>query len=232
MPKASTGSTATATNLIIERSRILGTLLVVNPGADSCVANGPISWSPAVAGYPALLVDADTATDADFSINATNRALSEKENGVNLQSRPAPRTKSFGQDADTNDIYRSAIRGLIAVRDDLTFQNRALVRGQVIVGDDLNNSSGELEVEYLPDSLLNPPPGFLAPYTYLRRPARFRKPCCRRVVRCQWISCQLPDGSRIPIMQLINRPRTTDPLPHVPPAAARNAGPLPRRLSG
>ena len=48
--------------LTIERSRIHGTLLVVNPGAGSSIAHGPISWAPAVAGYPALLVDADNAS--------------------------------------------------------------------------------------------------------------------------------------------------------------------------
>jgi hypothetical protein len=160
--------------IVIERSRIVGTLLLVNPGAGSCVADGPINWSPAVAGYPALLVDADNPVDADFSLNATNRALSEKENAVNYNPAGAAH-EDFGQDSDTNDIYRSAIRGLIAVRDDLTYQNRTLVRGQVIAGDDLNNPSGELEVEFLPDSLLNPPPGFTAPYTYIRRSASVAK---------------------------------------------------------
>ena len=101
--------------LIIERSRILGTLLIVNPGANSCVSNGPINWSPAVAGYPALLVDADTAANADFSLGATNRTLSEKENGVNFNPSGTAHD-DFGQDADTNDIYPSEIRGLIAIR--------------------------------------------------------------------------------------------------------------------
>jgi len=160
--------------IVIERSRILGTLLLLNPGAGSCIANGPINWQPAVAGYPALLVDASNPDNADFSINATNRALSEKENGMNYNPVGAAH-EDFGQDSDTNDIYRSSIRGLIAVRDDLSFQNRGLIRGQVLVGDDLSSSSGELEVEYLPDSLLNPPPGFTAPYSYYRRAATLQK---------------------------------------------------------
>jgi hypothetical protein len=138
------------------------------------VANGPISWQPAVAGYPALLVDASSPDNADFNINATNRALSETENGINYNPSGAAHDE-FGQDSDTNDIYRSSIRGLIAVRDDLTFQNRALVRGGVIVGDDLSSNTGEMEVEYLPDSLLNPPPGFTAPYSYFRREASLQK---------------------------------------------------------
>lgn len=160
--------------LVIERSRILGTLLVVNPGAGSCIANGPIHWSPAVTGYPALLVDADAAADADFAINATNRALSEKENGVNYNPAGAAH-EQFGQDVDTNDIYPSQIGGLVAIEDDLTYQNRALVRGQILVGDDIANASGELEVDFQPDALLNPPAGFWAPYSFSRRPASARK---------------------------------------------------------
>jgi hypothetical protein len=154
--------------LTIERSRILGTLLVVNPGPGSCVADGPISWSPAVAGYPALLVDADNAADADFAINATNRALSETQNGVNFNPSGAAHPQ-LGQDADLNDVYQSRINGLIAIEDDLRFQNRPLVRGQILVGDDVSNSSGELEIEFRPDSLLSPPPGFQGPYSYQRR---------------------------------------------------------------
>lgn len=160
--------------LIIERSRIMGTLLVINPGANSCVNDGPIHWSPAVAGYPALLVDADTAANADFSIRATNQGLNEKDNGVNYNSAAAPHGE-LGQDNDTSDIYRSEINGLIAVEDDLTFQNTPLVRGQIITGDDVANSSGVFDVEYQPYSLLNPPPGFTAPNSYRRRAGSAKK---------------------------------------------------------
>jgi hypothetical protein len=159
--------------LVIERSRIRGTLLVINPGANSCVNSGPINWSPAVAGYPALLVDADDGTSADFALSATNRALSEKENGVNYNPAGAPHDE-LGQNADTNDIYPSQIRGLIVIRHDLAFQNRSLVRGQIVVGNNIANASGELEVDYQPDSLLNPPPGFWS-YSYPRRTNSIQK---------------------------------------------------------
>jgi hypothetical protein len=165
--------------LIIERSRILGTLLVVNPGAGSCISNGPIRWSPAVAGYPALLVDADTAANANFSINATNRVLSEKENATNYNPVGAPDDEfgqdSVGQPGYMTNIYRSSIKGLIAVRNNLTFQNRALVRGEILAGGAINSSSGELEIDYQPDALLNPPPGFTAPYSYYRRTNSLQK---------------------------------------------------------
>jgi hypothetical protein len=160
--------------LVIERSRIVGTLLVINPGAGSCVSYGPISWRPAVAGYPALLVDSDNGSSAaDFSLNATNRGLSEKDIGVNYNPGGAG-DEEFGQDADTNDIYRSQIRGMIAVRNDLAYENRPLVRGQIIVGNNIANSSGELEVDFLPESLLNPPPGFWS-YDYVRRTSSTQK---------------------------------------------------------
>ncbi len=165
--------------LVIERSRILGTLLVVNPGANSCVADGPINWAPAVAGYPALLVDADSASDANFSLRATNRKLNEADNAVNYN--PAGVAYDFASwlcgptDTVANDIYPSEIRGLVVVRNDLTYQNNPVVRGQVIVGGDISNSSGALDVDFQPDSLLNPPPGFLAPSSYPRRPASARK---------------------------------------------------------
>jgi hypothetical protein len=121
-----------------------------------------------VAGYPALLVDSDNGTSADFALCATNRMLSEKENGVNFNPSGAPH-EDFGVDSDTNEIYPSQIRGLIAVRHDLTFQNRTLVRGQIIVGNNIANSTGELEIDYQPDSLLNPPSTGLWSYVYPRR---------------------------------------------------------------
>lgn len=159
--------------LIIERSRIHGTLLVVNPGAGSEIAAGPIHWSPAMPGYPALLVDADDATDADFTIRANGRGLSEYENGMNYNSVGSPHDE-FGQDAAADDIYASEIRGLVAIEDDLHFEQSPLIRGQIIVGGDISDSSGSLEVEFQPDSLINPPPGFREPYTYERRPGAAR----------------------------------------------------------
>jgi len=160
--------------LIIERSRIRGTLLLLNPGSGSCIGAGPIHWSPAVVGYPALMVRADTATDADLTIAATNRMLSETENGVNYNP-PGASHEDLGQDVDTNDIYPSEIQGLVVVGDDLTAQNNTLIRGQVVVGDDLSMSGGSLEVVYRPDSLLTPPPGFRASPAYVPRPSSVQK---------------------------------------------------------
>ena len=159
--------------LIIERSRIKGTLVVINPGSGSRIGDGPIHWSPAVPGYPALMVRADDTTSADFTIEATDRTLSETENGVKYNPPGAPH-EQFGEDADLGDIYPSEILGLVVVADDVVFGNNATIRGQVIAGGDITVSGGTLEVDFQPDSLLNPPPGFTAPATYVR-PGSVRK---------------------------------------------------------
>jgi hypothetical protein len=161
--------------ITIERSRILGTLLIINPGPGSSIGSGPIEWSPAVAGYPALLVDADDPSTLQFNVRATNRVLSEAEQLVNFNPAGAAH-KQFGSDTnELNDIYPSVIRGLVAVEGDFTFQNRPYLLGQLLVGRSITNSNGELDVQYQADSLLNPPPGFLAPYTHSRRPGSVQK---------------------------------------------------------
>lgn len=160
--------------LIIERSRIKGTLLVINPGIGSMVGAGPINWSPATPGYPALLVDADVAANADFTIAATNRSLSEAEDSLNYNP-PGVSYASLGTDSDMNDIYPSMIEGLVVVEDDLLFQGNALVRGSVIAGDNVMATSGSLEVDYRPSSLYSPPPGFTANPNYVSRPLSVHK---------------------------------------------------------
>ncbi len=160
--------------VVIERSRIKGTLLLVNPGSGSMIGPGPINWSPATPGYPALLVDADTASNADFTIAATNRALSESEDGVNYNPVGASH-ETLGTDSDMNDTYPSEIQGLVLVEDDLTFQNNALVRGSVITGGDVTSSGGSLEVVYRPDALYSPPPGLSGSFKAVSRPLSARK---------------------------------------------------------
>ena len=152
----------------IERSRIQGTLVLINPGNGSSVGNGPIHWSPAVPGYPALVVD------GDFTFAATDRVLSETENQVNFNPAGAAHDQ-FGADADLSDIYPSEIQGLVAIDDDFSFANSPRIRGQLIVGDDIKNSSGTLDVGYQPDSLLAPPPGFSDTPTWVRRPGSTTK---------------------------------------------------------
>jgi hypothetical protein len=155
--------------LLVERSRILGTLVVRNPGTGSAIANGPIHMSPAKPGYPALLVD------GNFAIRATSRVLNELEYGVNFNPSGMPyelNNPSAGStDSNANDGYPSEIQGLVAVSGNLTFENSARVRGQVIVG---GNVSGAFSLNYQPGSMINPPPSFYG-YRYDPRPISMRK---------------------------------------------------------
>jgi hypothetical protein len=154
--------------ITIERSRILGTLVLLNPGSGSSVGSGPIHWSPALPGYPALVVD------GDFTIAATDRVLSETENQLSYNPPGTPH-EQFGVDYDLFDIYPSEINGLVVVADDFSFRNSARICGQLIVGDDIDSSSGSLDIDYRPDSLLNPPPGFTTPFGCISRPGSTTK---------------------------------------------------------
>jgi hypothetical protein len=163
--------------LVIERSRIVGTLLVLNPGADSRVAYGPYHWTPAVPGYPALLVNGSFTIQGTL---ATDPRLREVENFVNYNPAGAPH-RDFGTDnwldgvvASEVNNYESQIHGLIGISGNMTYQFSPPIRGRAIVG---GSVSGTPAFTYKLDSLLNPPPPLGGFYTYRhdRRPASVRK---------------------------------------------------------
>lgn len=160
--------------IVIERSRIKGTLLLMNPGAGSMIAPAPIHWSPSIPGYPILLVDAATPTNANFTIAAINRPLSEMDDGTNYN--PAGMSyETLGTDSDTNDTYPAEIQGLILVRNNLTFQNNSLVKGSIVVGNQVISTSASLDVNYRPDALYSPPPGLSDTPKNVPRPLSVRK---------------------------------------------------------
>jgi hypothetical protein len=163
--------------LVIERSRIFGTLLVLNPGADSRIAYGPIHWSPAIAGYPALLVGGSFTIQGTLAVDSR---LRESENLVNYNP-PGAAHRDFGTDdwadgvvaAEVND-YNARIHGLVGILGNVTYQFNPIIRGRVLIG---GTVTGSAAFEYRPDSLLNPPPplGGFYTYRYDRRPASTRK---------------------------------------------------------
>jgi hypothetical protein len=143
--------------LIIERSRIFGTLEIFNPGPGSSIAAAPNSLSRANLGEPVLLVE------GDFSIlSGTDPPLSESTNNVD-----------YDLDDEYDDEYDSGIRGLVAVSGDLTHASSPHVVGQLIVGGSVNPiDDSELDIDYQPELLLSPPAGN---YRYERRPGSARK---------------------------------------------------------
>jgi hypothetical protein len=161
-------------NLYIERSRLRGTLLVLNPGPNSRIDYGPINWKPHIPGYPALLVN------GNFSIRATNQLLNEVGDDFNYNPSGPPAFPYNGSaDGDKLDQYPSEIHGMVVVSGNLTYKYTPQIKGRVLVGGNGGAAVnlGTPTVTYLPDSLLNPPPplgGFYS-YRYDRRPASTRK---------------------------------------------------------
>ena len=179
--------------LVIERSRIQGTLLVVNPGAGSCIGNGPINWSPAVAGYPALLVDADTADERRLRDQRHQPRAEREGKRRQLQSgRRRPRGLRPGRRHERH--LPSAIRGLIAVEDDLTLSKHdrsSAARSSSATTSRTPAASSKSNISPTRCSIRRPASRRPTPTSAGR--LRSAKPCCRNVVG-QWsvVSCQLP----------------------------------------
>ncbi len=139
-------------DITIANSRIVGTLVLLDPGAASAI-KPEIHWEPAVANYPALLVR------GSFSVNAGQGGLSES-NGLNFNP---PGTPYLGvADNDTIDSYPSVINGLVYVSVDLAATKNATFNGVVVVGATLSTSA-TLNLTYDSQFWANPPPGFKEP---------------------------------------------------------------------
>ena len=159
-------------------------------------------------------MDADVATNADFTIAATNRSLSEAEDGVNYNPSGVSHA-TFGTDSDMNDNYPSEIEGLIVVRDDLTFQNNARVRGSVIAGDDISSNGGSPGSRLPARRLYSPPPGLLGHFPKtVSRPLSVRK--ARLASKPPGVRCQAhytsPDNAWLVLTPVTCHPVTYSPL--------------------
>jgi len=134
----------------ISDSRIVGTLVLLNPGAGSMVTRS-VYWAAAVPNFPALLVSGDFAFDF-----RSDQTLDERS-GVSLNP---PGTPYLGtEDTDASDSFPSLIEGLVYVSGTLTCTSRPKIDGVVVVGVSAD-VSGTLDLIYSGRYLTNPPPGF------------------------------------------------------------------------
>jgi hypothetical protein len=108
--------------LQIRNARILGTLVVLDAG-DASGVDGPVLWTAAVPGYPALL-----ATGA-FTLDV-RRTLSEATANVNFN--PAGFVRGDPGDTDQTDTYPSQIAGLIYVDGDLGVTGEPTIIGSTL----------------------------------------------------------------------------------------------------
>jgi len=140
-------------DISIRDSRIVGTLVLVDPGSSSAV-EGAVLWQPAVVNYPVLLVD------GSMTLRITTDPLVEWVQGTNFNP---PRTPYEGsEDSDYMDTYPSVIQGLVYIGGEAATDNHVTIEGVMIAAEALN-ATGTLELTYQDTYYQNPPPGFLGP---------------------------------------------------------------------
>jgi len=143
--------------IFIKNSRIVGTLVLINPnGASEIGDGGPLTWEPAVAGFPALMVK-----DADVTINPSTAGLVEYANNTNFNPTGTP-YEGLGEDSDEDDTYASEIKGLIYCNKKIIFYQHPVITGAVLANDNIEIND-ELDLTHNPIYFFSPPPGFNGP---------------------------------------------------------------------
>lgn len=138
-------------NLRIRNCRIVGTLVILNPGTFSI--QNSVNWEPGVANYPSLLVRGNA------EIAFTNSQLSEGATGANYNP---PGTPYLGaSNLSTTDVYPSEIKGLVYASGNVSAKNYVTIDGVLVVGSTLSTGpSLTMSLTYRSIFYDNPPPGF------------------------------------------------------------------------
>lgn len=138
-------------------SRVVGTLVLLNVGADSEMIDA-MNWEPAVPNYPALLVM------GDMSMALDNSDLDESLL-INFNPTGTPYPYPTGaEDTLLDDLYPSQITGLVYVSGDLKIMNNLQVIGVLVADGDMRTQTfdtASVSLTYSNTFLNNPPPGFM-----------------------------------------------------------------------
>ena len=141
----------------VSNCRIVGTLVLLNPGAGS-VVQGSINLNPAIAGYPSLLVR------GDITLRPSANPLSETSLDVNFNPAGTAYPYPSGSSNATNtDTYPSYLGGMIYVSGNTTLGSSANI-GMLIGGGTLTVTSAvsTLGLNFDNTYAATPPPGFSA----------------------------------------------------------------------
>ncbi|GJM18653.1 MAG: hypothetical protein DHS20C14_08660 [Phycisphaeraceae bacterium] len=145
--------------LYIENLRVVGTLIIVQPRGSKSQLRGSISLQPAVAGYPALIIQ-----HQKMAFAMTNTPLSESTRGVNFNPDGVPDRGS--EDADLADSYPSRIEGIVFMDKEavLVSGSYTTIRGHLLTNAGMDFEIGSnLLMEEWTEARENPPPGFVQP---------------------------------------------------------------------
>lgn len=146
---------AGATDFVITRARIQGTLLI------KCAAGRKVSidTSALVQGnrpdYPTLIVDGAL----EISLNSSTTSLTEASVGVNLN--PVGSAYLGASDSDVVDTYPNEVQGFVHATGTVTFTKSSIVRGVVIAGGDVT-VSGTPQIIHTPTLYSQPPMGYVS----------------------------------------------------------------------
>lgn len=153
-------------DITISTTRIVGTLVLLNPGPNSQIHTA-VNWEPAVVNYPALLVSGGMAirfqagTFQETSLSGSLNPPGTPYNGV--------------EDTDTDDTYPSVIKGLVYVSGALTIPAQDPAFDGVLLAGVGLTADAILNLTYQPIFLNNPPPGFSAPVQMIVSPGSWKR---------------------------------------------------------
>lgn len=158
--------------IAIAESRIVGTLVILNPGLSSRI-EGPLNWEPAISTYPALLVQgdmtfrmSDTRLDEGTTVWGLGSLVAYNLRNPNFNPPGTP--WQGATDIDRGDDYVSAIAGLVYVSGIINIEagsygNVTTIEGVVLGGNEVNVRPGATFNLLYKDVFFNdPPPGFIA----------------------------------------------------------------------
>lgn len=137
-------------DLRITNCRIVGTLVILNPGAYTQV-EGSVCWEPAGSNKAVLLVG------GDLGLALSQNALDEATFIVNFNPPGTPYKGT--EDIDQLDTYPSYIKGLVYIADDLGTSGDSRINGMILVNDKVD-ISGKLTITHDAGLLTYPPDGF------------------------------------------------------------------------
>jgi len=160
--------------LSIKDSRIVGTLILLDPNSESII-EGSISWEPAVvssdplvSNLPALMVNKD--------LNVSFDSTDLDEGTVNANFNPAGTPHAGSEDADRDDSYPSLLNGVVYTSKKFTLANHPTMEGVVVSQTDIIVNGSDLDVTYDPIYYeTNAPPGFRADPVIEIVPGSFRQ---------------------------------------------------------
>ncbi len=140
--------------ITIQESRILGTLVVLDPGSGSAIA-GAVNWERFDPALPAMMVRGPM----EFEWSGT---LQESGSGRNMNFNPSGSPYQGGSDSDESDTYPARIRGLVYVSGDFKVSSIApeTIDGVVICGGASLLVNQNVTVIHDAGLLNAPPPGF------------------------------------------------------------------------